>query len=388
MAENCTCIVPEDTTIAGYIRIRKSELKIAAVNVLVGRHATGKSILMASLYDSLLQEEEKHHRYVNLTQPMKCSSCTYARYGIWLPAERVILPLSEVCEEREGVERELEERETALTPLAEKLLHLSLKNLCQWQRSLAAMHERIFSPELHGMAYYYIMEAKKRAIRVIHDVSSDEDAQRLLSLELPYTIILERGRDVPGEPPYRFMLRDMRSGRIIRLEEASHAASAAVVLSALSLAAAHAFVDRTVLAVEEPEEEAHPYAQFILGYVLSYTVLKTWLDPGSHGIILFATTHSEYVLSGMLRAAYDLLTAGNTARPISPDILRPRIYVVDYDGTPGDREIEVAVREWKPGDVIPGFFGRSLPLTISPRKLRELYGKASEAGSIVLEDKA
>jgi len=33
----------------------------------------------------------------------------------------------------------------------------------------------------------------------------------------------------------------------------------------------------------------------------------------------------------------------------------------------------VEIREWRPGDVIPGFFGAALPLTISPRKLRELY---------------
>ncbi|HIQ24237.1 MAG TPA: hypothetical protein EYH50_04225 [Pyrodictium delaneyi] len=378
MTGTCTCVVQDNTTIGGYIRIHMSELKLSAVNVLVGRHAVGKSVLMASLYDSLLQKEDGHHRYDGLTQPIECSNCTYAEYGIWLPAERVILPFSRVCEEREGAERELGQEQIALPRLTAELLYSSLKNLCRWQRNLAAMHEhQIFSPELHGMAYSYIMEAKEKAIRTIYDVSGDDEVKRYLNLTFPYVIIFEKGEDKPGEPPYRFIIRDMRSRRVISLREASHAASVAAILSTLSLAAAHAFIGRTVFAIEEPEEEAHPYAQFILGYVLSYTTLKTWLDPNSYGITLLVTTHSEYILSGMLRATYDLLVVSDTVKPANLDTIKPKVYIVDYADMPRDDEIEVEIREWMPGDVIPGFFGTALSLTISPRKLRELYGMSA-----------
>jgi len=381
--KTCTCIVPDNATIGDYIKAQRSTIELATVNVFVGRHAVGKSILMASLYNSLLvgigksreTAEESQHRY-SIVEQIECNYCAKARYSFWLPAERVVLPFAYLCTESEKLRRRLERLEQREEteygrPGIEHLLYKDLKDFCRWQENLIDMITRVPSPIFLGMSYSYVMEALEKAIKIIYDIRGGKnDIEEYLYRTLPYILLVERNEDEIGEPHYALEVLDMRIKRRTPIQSVSHAVSTSAVVTAVSLATAYAFIDKTLLAIEEPEEEAHPYAQFILGYLLSYVALKTRLDPRSHGFTLLVTTHSEYVLSGMLRAAYDTLKD----RQDHINTLRPRIYVVDYANAPGDDKIVVEVREWKPGDIIPGFFGTALPLTISPRKLRELYG--------------
>jgi len=163
------------------------------------------------------------------------------------------------------------------------------------------------------------------------------------------------------------VLVDRRTYKVQELMEASMAVAPATVFTAISKAARIAFEQPVVLVVEEPEEEAHPFTQYTIGYLLAYVPLKLRrLDrPKPRSLRVIVTTHSPYVLAGVYSAAYQIYRKhGLEADEV------PRTYYLDY--LEGEEKPVVKLEKWNLEKTIPGFFHTEMPITPSPYIIEEL----------------
>ncbi|NPA97216.1 MAG: hypothetical protein GXO32_06410 [Crenarchaeota archaeon] len=293
---------------------------IDGTTVILGPNSTLKSITACCLaINSVRGDYGSPLRYRCILET-SCEERIFDDF-LWIGPERVIAPYLGVLQK-------------AADTLRENNLpgYEELEYLYPWVRLLQES-----ASVGYGLEYVVrISEDCKRRVEELLEVSWDFDI-------MPLDLVVVKDR-------VEFV--DKRTHARLNPFLISTGIAATIVYRVLLVATINAFVNRDrrlLVVVEEPEEQAHPYAQFALGYLLGYIPYRLARDGAKLSTLV--TTHSEYVLTGIFVGAKD---GGATINN------RPRVYVMkpSVEG----QGIKIYAKAWEPGESIPGFFDESLKM--------------------------
>jgi len=374
----CKCII--EKTNLGPIVLEKSEINIAPLTIIAGPHAVGKSTIAFNIAKQL-GNLKSSYRYREINS-MRCNCVPHREFmTMVIPAERVLIPyynticgnvreLDEFLEHENKSLRDIVSEPSSLKPL-EDIYDIS-KKLCEYLGYITPGGVIDAPPYFSYEIYDIVKEASRNIFENIYEVLKFlEYVKENIDIDtfqrhygIPYEIV--RGDSgVYGV--------DTRAKAVQKLSEVSLGIAPASVVYGLLNAARSSFWEHTLLLVEEPEEEAHPYAQYYIGYILAYVTIKVnkLAEKGeAKTLTTIITTHSPYILSGVYSAVDDI------GKKEKEEIPLPHVYTVDYETMARNKPPTVVVQEWEPRrGVIPGFFAAEKPIIIPSLRIAELYEK-------------